>query len=129
MTLVFALIMMFSFNNAYAVNERLATMYVENIDSVSIHIPATIKVIEGDSFMIQINTSDAVYNKSIMHEVKDGVLYVRPINIIKYDEMEHINPKDIRIRIVSPNKVSIGTRKGFTITCSDKKDDSGNSTI
>ena len=44
--------------------------------------------------------------------------------------MEHINPKDVRIRIVSPNnKLNIGTRKGFTITSSDKKHDSGNSTI
>lgn len=132
MILVFTL-MMFSFNNVYALNERLATKYNENIDSVSVSIPATIKVIKGDSldnFMIQINTSDDVVKRSIIHEVKDGILYIRPVNIIKYEEMEHINPKDIRIRIVSPNnKLNIGTRKGFTITSSDKKDDSGNSTI
>lgn len=116
---------MFTLNTASAVNLNS----VENIDSIHINIPATIKIIEGDNFYMQVYTSDTIMHKQIKKEVIDGVLFIKPINYFNYDDMKNFSPNDVRIRIVAPNRIGIGTRNGLIITYSDKKDESGKSTI
>jgi hypothetical protein len=123
--LVLILALMFTLNTASAVNLNS----VENIDSIHVNIPATIKVIEGDNFYMQVYTSDTIMHKQIKKEVINGVLFIKPKNYFNYDDMKNFSPNDVRIRIITPNRIGIGTRNGFTITYSDKKDESGKSTI
>lgn len=124
-TLVLVLTLMFGSNVANATNVN----NVANIDSIHINIPATIKIIEGDSFYMQVYTSDTTMHKQIQKEVINGVLYIKPIKFINYDDMNYLTPENVRIRIVTPKRIGIGTRNGFKITYSGKKDESGNSTI
>jgi hypothetical protein len=129
--LVLTLTMMCFTASVYAEQNNLNSTYAnieQKFDSIHVSFPVSIKLVQGDEYKIQYSAVDSQLLKTVKFEIKDDILYITPTNFIYYHDMETLNPKNLKFRIMTPKPVNIGTRKGLKITYSNSKNDSGNST-
>lgn len=78
----------------------------EAFTETCINVPARVRFVEGESYSVLVNTSDAEVAKSIKCEVKDGVL------TFYTDNGNFVNDKVV-ITIVSPSLPEVKTGKDF----------------
>lgn len=113
--------------------ERSYINFYEQIDSIHVTIPSKLIINENiydntdnNQTILRVYTIDKYIYDNIDFVLKDNILYIKPkqnYNLIEF------NPDNIKIRIISPSSIPVGTTNGFTIKHSNLRNDSGKSTI
>jgi len=91
MLIMASAIMMAAATNA----QRVET---ESFNKVLVNVPARVRVVPGDSYSVNIATTDSVLAKSLRVDVKDGILSINPD--LKYGQSE--SESTLRLIIVTP---------------------------
>lgn len=112
--------------------EKSYIYFQEPIDSINVTINSKIIINENvcdnnnNQTVLRVYTIDKYIYDNIDFVLKDNILYIKQkqnCNLIEF------NPDNIKIRIISPSSVPVGTTNGFTIKHSNLRNDSGKSTI
>lgn len=109
--------------------ERTYINFFETIDSIHVTIPSKIIInenIDSNQTTLRIYTPDKFTYDNILFTIENNILYIKPKKNCNLIELE---PQNIKIRIITPNNIPIGTTKGFTINHSNLGNGSGKSTI
>ena len=71
-------------------------------NTIKIGIPSIISIHENETFEINVRTDEEYLDNKIKYDIKDSTLVIWAENI-NYDEVQNLNEKNIRIKIMTPN--------------------------
>ena len=74
----------------------------DEFNTIKIGIPSIISIHENETFEINVRTDEEYLDNKIKYDIKDSTLVIWAENI-NYDEVQNLNEKNIRIKIMTPN--------------------------
>lgn len=87
------------------------------IEYVKVNMPAEIRLYSGDSIQVQIRAINPELMDLIHYDIDENKKFINFwIDGYRYDEILNMNPKDIRIAIVSPQELQVRTNNGLLLT-------------
>ena len=118
LTFVTALMVVIS-SYATPIDRRVGFVDVAEFDKIMVNASAKVRVLQADTFSINVICPDNLIRNGIKYEVKDGILNIRAIEDIDLEQSK------LRIYVTTPkNAPEILTGNGFRIIKS--KDDNDN---